>query len=181
MSRRWLGRLSLMLVVVSLSSASDAQMFGRRRGISPHESTSSVVDGATITITYGRPSMRGRKIFGGLVPYGRVWMPGADEATILETGADLRFGSVLLPAGSHSLYTLPSETGWKLIINTLTGQWHTVYRANQDFARLDMTIDRLPQPVEQLTIAAVARSGGGGQLQLEWENTRALLAFTVRR
>ena len=141
----------MLIVLVSVGSASIAQ--GQR--LSPHESARYVVEGATITITYGRPSQRGRTIFGALVPYGRVWMPGADEATVFETSADLQFGTILLPAGSYSLYTLPTEATWKLIINTETGQFHTVYHADRDFTRLDMITERLPQPVERLTIAAL--------------------------
>jgi hypothetical protein len=151
--------------------------------VSPHETHSSIVDGATITITYGRPSMRGRKIFGGLISYGRIWMPGADEATIIQTTKDLQFDDILLPAGSYSLYTLTGETSWKFIINKQTGQFHTVYNQDRDFARLDPTIDTLPQPVEQLTIAAVPALGseGGGRLQLDWETTRLWVPFTVKR
>jgi hypothetical protein len=165
--------------VVGSSRRAQFEPRGGRR--SPHEATSSIVDGAKITITYGRPYMRGRKIFGGLVPYNLVWMPGADEATMFETTADLRFGSVPVPADSYSLYTLPAETGWKLIINKQTGQWHTTYIENEDFARLDMETARLSKPVEQLTISAVPRAGGGGQLQLEWETTRLFVPFTVKR
>ena len=86
-------------------SALQAQRFSRVR-ISPHEGHTFTIDGATITITYGRPSMRGRKVFGGLVPYNKVWMPGADEATIFRTSAPLQFGDFRLPRGSYSLYTL---------------------------------------------------------------------------
>jgi len=172
-----LGWCVLVLAGLPLGSVGTAQQVR----ISPHETVSHLVDGAKITITYGRPSMRGRKIFGGLVPFGRIWMPGADEATILETTADLRFGEVLLPAGSYSLYTLPGETSWRFIINSQTGQFHTVYNQDRDFARLDTTIDQLPQAVEQLTIAAVSGPAGGGRLQLEWETTRVWVPFTVKR
>jgi len=166
--------------VIAIGSSRRAQIGPRGGRRSPHETSSSVVDGARISVTYGRPYMRGRTIFGRLVPYDLVWMPGADEATIFDTSADLRFGKVLLPAGSYSLYTLPGETSWKLIINKQTGQWHTSYFENEDFTRLDMTIEHLPQPVEQLTIAAAPRSGGGGRLQLEWETTRVSVPFTAK-
>ena len=158
-------------------------LIGQQARVSPHETHSSIVDGATITITYGRPSMRGRKIFGSLIIYGRIWMPGADEATIIQTTKDLQFGEVLLPAGSYSFYTLTGETSWKFIINKQTGQFHTVYNQDQDFARLDPTIDVLPQPIEQLTISAVPSSGseGGGRLQLDWETTRLWVPFSVKR
>jgi hypothetical protein len=151
-----------------------------RARVSPHETSNAVVDGARISITYGRPSVRGRKIFGALVPYNRVWMPGADEATIVETSAALQFGEFKLPAGSYSLYTLPGESKWTLIINKMTGQFHTVYPEDKDLAKLPMSIERLTTPVEQLTIAAVPRPQGGA-LQLEWELTRVSAPFTVPR
>ncbi len=152
-----------------------------RRRVSPHETSNSMVDGAKISITYGRPSMRGRKIFGGLVPYDRVWMPGADEATIFETSAPLQFGDFRLPKGAYTLYTLPSERTWTLIINKMTGQFHTVYPESQDLAKLAMTIEHLSSPVEELTIKAVPQPQGGGAVQLEWEQTRASTPFTVLR
>src|SRR5258706_5905450 len=111
-----------------------------RPRVSPHETSNTVVDGARISITYGRPSVRGRKIFGALVPYDRVWMPGADEATIFQTSAPLQFAQFKLPAGSYSLYTLPAENKWTLIINKKTGQFHTQYPEDQDLAKLPIAI-----------------------------------------
>jgi hypothetical protein len=153
---------------------------GRPNPLSPHETSEAVVDGAHITITYGRPSMRNRKIFGSLVPYDRVWMPGADEATMFRTSAPLEFGGFLLPAGSYSLYTMPGERKWTLIINKKTGQFHTQYPEDQDLVKLPMAIERLTTPVERLTIAAVPRASGGA-LQLEWETTRVSVPFAVGR
>src|SRR5580765_3511293 len=117
-----------------------------RRRVSPHETNNSVVDGAKISITYGRPSVRGRKIFGSLVPYDRVWMPGADEATIFQTSAPLQFGDFTLRAGSYTLYTLPSDKRWTLIINKMTGQFHTYYPEQDDLAKLPMTVERVSPP-----------------------------------
>jgi hypothetical protein len=138
-----------------------------------------MIDGATITITYGRPSMRGRKIFGALVPYDRVWMPGADEATIFQTSVPLQFGDFRLPRGSYSLYTLPSEKVWTLIINKMTGQFHTYHPASDDLVKLPMTAEHLSAPVEQLTISAAPLPKGGGAIHLEWETTRFSVAFAV--
>ena len=139
-----------------------------------------MVDGATITISYGRPSMRGRKIFGALVPYNKVWMPGADEVTVLQTTSALQFKDFTLPAGSYSIYTMPSEQQWMLIINKKLGQWHTLYPAADDLAKLPMTAEHLDTPVEQLTLSAVPRPDGGA-FQLEWETTRFSVPFTVIR
>lgn len=151
-----------------------------RPRLSPHETSTATIDGARISITYGRPSVRGRKIFGSLVPFDRVWMPGADEATIFQTSAALQFVNFKLPAGSYSLYTLPGESKWTLIINKKTGQFHTQYPENQDLAKIPMTLEKLTAPVEQLTIEAVPRAPGGA-LQLEWELTKVWAPFTVTR
>jgi hypothetical protein len=125
--------------------------------------------------------MRGRLIFGGLISYGRIWMPGADEATIVTTDAALLFGDVRVPAGSYSLYTLTGETRWTFIINAQVGQQHTEYHSDRDVARLDARIEPLAEQVEQLTISVVPVEAGGGRLQLDWEKTRFWVPFTVAR
>jgi hypothetical protein len=149
--------VALVLTAVSIS----AQPPG-----SPHETISAVVDGAKVSLTYGRPYMRGRKIVGGLVPFGRVWRTGADESTTLVTDAPLNIGGAAVPAGKVSLYTLPGQGAWKLIINKQTGQWGTEYNEAQDLARVDMTTRTLAAPVDQFTIKIE-----GGQLKLLWELT----------
>ena len=87
----------------------------------PGTATFTFADGKTVTVDYSRPSMRGRKIFGGLVPYGQVWRTGANSATSLKTTANLTIGGASVPAGNYTLYTLPGEKAWKLIINKETG------------------------------------------------------------
>jgi hypothetical protein len=128
--------------------------------------------GKKITIDYGRPSMKGRKIMGELVPYGKVWRTGANEATALTTEADLNIGGTNVPAGKYTLYTLPSEGTWKLIINKQTGQWGTVYEESQDLARVDLKKSSLSQPVEQLTISFDKKNDSTADLVLQWETTQ---------
>jgi hypothetical protein len=128
--------------------------------------------GKKITIDYGRPSMKGRKIIGELVPYGKVWRTGANEATTLTTEADLNIGGTNVPAGKYTLYTLPSEGTWKLIINKQTGQWGTVYEESQDLARVDLKKSSLSQPVEQLTISFDKKNDSTADLVLQWETTQ---------
>jgi DUF2911 family protein len=173
-------------VVVSLFAGAaaarlEAQPAPARAPLSPHETKTFEVDGATITIKYGRPSMRGRKIFGGLRPFGVLWMPGADEATRIDTTADLQLGDIRLPKGAYTIYTIPTESSWTLIVNTQTGQFHTTYRRDLDFARLEMKVESLAQPVEQLTISATPDPAAGGVFAIEWETTRAFIPFTVVR
>ena len=145
--------------------------------LSPPDSARASVAGAAVAVRYSRPSMRGRVIFGNVVPWNQVWRTGANQATVLETSADLSVAGTKVPAGKYSLWTIPSQSGWKLIVNTNTGQWGTDYDARYDLARLDMKVEPLPQPVEQFTIA-IEPKGKGGVLRLEWEKTRASIPFS---
>jgi len=140
--------------------------------LSPTDSIKTSVAGAAVAVRYSRPSTRGRAIFGNVVPWNQVWRTGANQATVFETSADLVMAGTSVPAGKYSLWTLPSPGGWKLIVNKNTGQWGTDYNAQYDLARLDMTVEQLPQPVERFTIG-IEPKGSGGVLRLEWEKTRA--------
>ena len=139
----------------------------------PGEATLKFDDGKTVTIQYSRPSMRGRKIFGGLVPYDEVWRTGANAATSLKTDVDLNIGGANVPAGSYTLYTLPGMSSWKLIINKQTGQWGTEYSQGQDLARADMKVGQLSSPMEQFTISFDKTGGNSATLKLEWDATVA--------
>jgi hypothetical protein len=146
---------------------------------SPRETETATVAGARLTIEYGRPFMKGRQIFGGLVPFDKVWRTGADEATVLTTDRTLVFGSLEVPAGQYSLYTIPGEEAWRLIINRQTGQWGTRYDEAQDLGRVPMKISRVESPVEQFTIE-IAEADGGGEIRFTWAQTRATAPFTVK-
>ncbi len=158
---------------------STARAGEQRQVASPPGTAEIEINGKKIKIEYSRPSMRGRKIMGELVPYGKVWRTGANSATSLATEADLMFGNVTVPKGTYTLYTLPSANGWKLIINKQTGQWGTEYNQSQDLARIDMQVKQLSAPVEQFTIS-LDKADGGGVLKLEWENTSATANFKVK-
>jgi hypothetical protein len=125
-----------------------------------------------ITIDYSRPSLKGRKVGQELAPYGKVWRTGANEATALNTEIDLNIGGAKVPAGKYTLYTLPAEGMWKLIINKQTGQWGTQYDESQDLARVDMKKTALPQSVEQFTISFDKKNESTADLNLDWENSR---------
>jgi hypothetical protein len=148
---------------------------------SPHESTTATIDGSEITVTYGRPSMRGRTIFGRLVPYGRVWCPGADEATTLESTRALQVGALTVPAGSHTIWIRPTADNWTLIISKEPNGFHTNYNASADLGRIEMTKRPLATPVEQLTFAIVKNPAGrGGLVVMSWETTEAAVPFAVQ-
>lgn len=168
------------VLVASAVIASAALLVSQEKRASPHETVSATVDGAKISITYGRPYMKGRKVVGGLIPYGKEWRTGADEATTLVTDKDLMFGNTHVSAGTYTLYTHASEKSWQLAINKQTGQWGTEYNAAQDLGRVPLTLSKTPAPVEQFTIA-IADTPAGGDLRLTWDTTQATAAFTVMK
>ena len=148
--------------------------------VSPHEQTAVTIDGKKITIDYGRPYVKGRKIFGGLHAYGTVWRAGADEATKLTTPADLTIGNLQVPKGEYALFVLVQEKAWKLIVNSVANQWGAFkHDPSKDLGRVDMKTIAAPALAEQFTISLEPRGPKGGTLKMAWENTVATVDFSV--
>jgi hypothetical protein len=146
------------------------------QGAKPSPAASASCDlggGKTTKTDYSSPRMKGRKIYGGLVPFGEVWRTGANSATTFVTSADVVVGGKTVPAGNYTLFTVPSADKWTLIINKKTGEWGIPYKYESDeLARVDMKVSMLPAPVENFTIA-YDKSAVGCTLHLDWETTRA--------
>lgn len=153
-----------------LSAAANPQEDKSKRP-SPPGTTECTIKGKKVTISYSRPSLRGRKME-TLVPNGQVWRTGANEATTLTTEGDLDIGGAKVPPGTYTLYTLPSAGPWKLIISKQTGQWGTEYHQEQDLARVGMTKSEIVVPVEQFTISLDQDNNSSADLVMEWEKTR---------
>jgi len=167
------------LAVTALILSSTPGAVARQGRASPHESVSGTVDGAQVTIVYGRPSMRGRTIFGGLVPYDRVWCPGADEATTLSSTRDLALGNLTVPAGPHTIWILPTGDQWTLIVSKDASGFHTQYHPSQDLGRLPVLKRELSTPVEVLTFGIVRDPTAGGSIVMSWEKTEISARFSV--
>lgn len=184
MMKRLLLLPALLLALLPLNA--------QQKKASPHETINATVDGAAIKVVYGRPytkdpkSGEPRKIWGGLVPYGKVWRTGADEATLLTTDKALEMGGTTIPAGTYSLFTLPQEDGAKLIVNKQTGQWGTKHDEAQDLARIDLKKDTTDQAVDQFTIAVEdddedEDEDDGGEFKMMWEKTEYSVPFKVKK
>src|SRR5271170_7709474 len=105
-------------------------------------------DGKTITVEYSSPRMKGRKIFGDLVPYGDVWRTGANEATTFVTTANVTVGGKSVPAGSYTIFTVPKQSNWTLIVNKKTGEWGIPYKYEADeLTRVDMKVSQTASAV----------------------------------
>jgi hypothetical protein len=178
--------------LVSSTSAMAQAAKKKRQRISPHETITATIDGAEVKLVYGRPYTKDpksgemRKIWGGLVPYGKVWRTGADEATLLTIAAPIEIGGTSLAAGTYSLFTVPAEDGSaKLVINKKTGQWGIPYNEASEkvneLARIDLTKAAVEKKVDQFTMAIEPQSSGGGELKMMWENTQYSVPFTVKK
>jgi hypothetical protein len=147
--------------------------------LSPRDTVTATVAGSDLWVQYSRPTRRGREIFGNVVPWNSVWRTGANAATHFHTPVDLTIGGADVPAGTYTLWTLPTPTGWKLIINKQTGQWGTDYHADQDLVQVDMKVDTLAQPVDLMTIA-IEPQGQGANLVVSWDRTRASVPISKK-
>jgi len=147
---------------------------------SPPGTAECTINGKKVTIDYSRPFLKGRNVGKELAPYGKVWRTGANEATTLTTAIDLDIGGANVPAGTYTLYTLPSAGTWKLIINKQTGQWGTEYHQDQDLARVDMKKQEIVVPVEQFTISLDQDSNDSADLILEWEKIRVFVTIKAK-
>ena|SRR6266480_720130 len=147
---------------------------------SPHESTSITVNGHKITITYGRPYLHGRKMIGDHEPYGKVWRTGADEASTLETDADLDINGLRVPKGTYGIFTIPNADKWTLVVSKNAKQWGAFkYNVAEDLGRTDMTVSKTGSPVEQFTITLTPEGSGGALLKMAWDSVEASVAIKV--
>jgi hypothetical protein len=177
---------AVLLNIVS-SQAQQQKRAASTGGVSPHETTSAVIDGCRVTITYGRPYTKDpktgepRKIWGGLVPWDKAWRTGADEATLLITQKPIVFGDTVVPAGAYTLYTVPSESGAsKLAITKGLGAWGVPVDEKTLEVRVDLKKEPAEKQTDQFTMAVAKNPSGGGLIKLMWEDTQFTVSFTVR-
>jgi hypothetical protein len=150
-----------------------------QRYTSPPASAAVKIAGKQISVDYYAPSMHGRKVMGGLVPFGQVWCPGANVATGFTTEADLQIGNLKVPRGKYSIWAIPGEKEWTLVINKQSGQHHLDYESAEDFGRTRMVVKTLATPVETFRIELSSNGAKQGTLALIWETTEASIPITV--
>lgn len=163
--------MALAVLTIPVKSQQDKS----KRPSPPASAQCSLAGGYTVKTDYSSPRMNGRKIFGDLVPWGKVWRAGANEATTLVTDADLLVGGKTVPAGSYTIFVIPNAAAWELIVQKTTGEWGIPYPPQKNAGELlhaDMMVSSLPAPVENFTIN-YAPADGACTLQMDWETTRA--------
>lgn len=156
---------------------------GRR---SPLDSLTFTVQGSPVKVCYGRPSARGRTMIGGThVPYGTIWRTGANEPTMIHSSVPLSIAGVQVGPGSHSLYTVPNESEWRIIVNASTSQWghersYTGEVAEQEIGRGTAPSQQTTEHVETFTMQATSAANGDATLILTWERTRVEIPIQKR-
>jgi Protein of unknown function (DUF2911) len=182
----------LLLCIVAVGVVSivqpqyaQGQTPAKKRVSLPAKASVTLTSGA-ITIDYCAPVADGREIFGApsgdqkpLVPYGEVWRTGANAATTLKTSSALQIGDLNVPAGTYTIYSLPSADGWQLIVNKQTGQWGTVYDKAQDLGRVPMSATTTAVPVETFVIDFEKTTGQATELHLKWAGVDASVLITA--
>jgi hypothetical protein len=149
-------------------AARDAQ--GKSFGtFSPRDTVRATVGGAHVMVDYGRPSKRGRTIFGQVVPYNTIWRTGANAATTFVVDHDILLGDTKLPAGEYTLFSVPTADAWTLVVSKKTREWGTEYDSTADFARVPMQTARADQPVEMFTIRVEPQGADAAALAFAWD------------
>jgi len=176
------------ILCVSICAGAAMPAYAQMKRVSPPDVAGAVIDGNRVTIYYSRPYTKDpqsgaqRKIWGGLVPYGKVWRVGANEATLLVTQQPIEVDGKTIPAGAHTLFLIPEEDGKaQLIVNNQIGQWGLQYDDKQDLMRVTLTKNELKEPLDQFTMAVQKNPSGGGMIKLMWETTQYSMPFTVKK
>jgi hypothetical protein len=165
---------AVLLAAIAVYSVLACAQDKSKRPSPPGSAECKFADGKTVHIDYSRPSVKSRKIFGGLVPFNKEWRTGANEATTFVTNSSLDVGGAKVPAGNYTLFTIPSQKQWTLIISKKTGEWGSPNPGkSDDLARVPMRSEELSTPVEQFTISFESTSPEACTLRMDWETTRA--------
>jgi hypothetical protein len=174
--------ISIAVSLCAVATLASAQMKmaedKSKRPSPPASATCKLSDGKSVKVDYSSPRMKGRKIFGGLVPYGEIWRTGANESTTFVTDANLMVGGKAVPAGSYTIFTVPKADQWWLVISKKTGEWGTDYPGEkEDLVRVPMKASTNGPPMENFTIA-FDQAGSKCTLRMEWETTIASVEIT---
>jgi DUF2911 family protein len=172
MRRVWMIGGVVLVAVLAVVAIRGRQDKSKRPSPPAPTAKCDLAGGKAITVDYSSPQMKGRKVFGGLVPYGQVWRAGANEATTFVSTSDLTIAGKHVPAGSYTLFTIPEKDKWTLIISKKTGEWGIPYPEGHDLLRVDMNAGATSGMVESFT-TAFDKVSNGCTLRMEWENTRA--------
>jgi len=173
------------LVLVVILAAAFAYLNHRNRTLSPSGRTALTVNGLTVSISYSRPSVRGRLIFGteqqkALQPYGKYWRLGANESTEITVNKDILFNSQPVKGGTYRMYAIPGAESFEIVLNSGLGQWGAFEPDHSlDVLHTKVPVEHTSTPVEQYTISTV-EAGGGVNVTFEWSDVKFVVPIQAR-
>lgn len=174
-------KVALAVLLVSALCAISSAQDKSKRPSPPEQAQCKFSDGKTITVDYSSPRAKGRKIFGELVPYGEVWRTGANEATTFVTTAGVSADGRDVPAGTYTIFTVPEQNKWTLIVNKKTGEWGIPYKyESEELVRIPMSVSKTSGPVENFTIK-FDQGGSACTLNISWEETLASVKLSEKK
>ncbi len=163
------------MLITGLSYKSNAQV----PGLPNPSSTQTIIQElglGKVSVTYSRPSVKGRKIFGGLVPFGEVWRTGANSATAITFSEDAIIEGNEVPAGAYELFCIPEKDEWTIILNKAVGQWGAfTYDQSKDVIRFKVKAGTVPQKQEAFTVQFTNPTSKSSELNLVWDHTSATI------
>jgi len=178
--RKAIAITSFLCLGLAVFAVAHAQQDKSKRPSPPAQARLDLGAGKSVTVDYSSPRAKGRKIYGDVVPLGKVWRTGANEATTFVTTADITVGGTAVTAGSYTIFTIPDKDKWTLIISKKTGEWGTDYPGpSSDLARVDMKVSSLSASAENFTIS-FDKSASGGMMNIDWETTRASVTIGTK-
>ena len=139
---------------------------------SPPRTIETTIGNLKVVVNYSSPAVKERKVFGELVPFGKVWRTGANEATTIEVSRDCKVGGGMLHAGKYALFSIPGETEWTIIVNSVSDQWGSYkYDENKDVLRFKVTPKKSSEFNERLKFVITSDERADGRMSLLWDNT----------
>ncbi|WP_026998771.1 DUF2911 domain-containing protein [Eisenibacter elegans] len=177
--KKSLSSLFLLIALLISTNALQAQkVIEPKAKQSPFNITTLRVNDTYLKITYGQPYKRNREIFGSLVPYGKIWRTGANEATEITTNKDIVLGGKRIKAGTYTLFSIPEKDKWTIIINSDLGQWGAYqYDESKNVAIFDVPTERIDDTYEALTIV-IEEAQGGARILVTWDQTLVRIPVT---
>lgn len=167
-------------VLFSISTALFGFGQGGQKRLSPHETVSVDLDGKQVTITYGRPYLKGRKVGQDVAPFDKVWRLGADEATKITVPVAAKLGPVSLAPGSYALFAIPGEKEWTIIVNKVADQWGAFdYDQSKDLGRFAVPVKKQSAPVEEFTISLDKQSAKSAKVTFAWGSESVSTTLTA--
>lgn len=170
MNKTWKVIIIVVIVLIAIAGG----FFAYTSTLSPEEKLSFNNNGLEVNVTYCQPSKKGRDVFGTLVPFGKVWRTGANAATIISFNKDVAVAGNPVSAGEYTLWTIPNESSWTIILNKETGQWGTNYDESEDLLRVEVPVEEVSSVIEKFTIK-LEKADNGIDMDLSWDNTKVIV------